>query len=187
MTMDHAQNGVSVTTPPDAPDIADLGTADLLALRVELREHISWLFHEKSRLGGILRALKDGDAVAVTSDERTVRHQRRLANLEITAKSALLDRIKLRLFALQNAPRPKGEAVPRSTASTPDERAARLAQLDAAGPDRLLLRVAIVVRRVLDAAGGDMLAEEERRTLGDLSFYLRQKFGKPRVRESSLP
>jgi len=185
--MDHTQNGVSAAPTSDAPDIDALNTSELLALRIEIREQISRLFIEKQRLNGQIHAVGTGTAWAGTPDERWLRAARRTMNTAITDKTLLLDRIKLRLFALQSEPRPKNPPSPGSTATTPDERAARLAQLDEAGPDRLLLRVAIVVRRVLDVAGGDMLAEEERRTLGDLSFYLRQKFGKPRVRETSLP
>jgi len=164
-----------------------MDTPELLALRVELRDQISRLFTEKQRLNGQIHAVGQETAWAGTPNERWLRAARRTMNTAITDKTLLLDRIKLRLFTLQNAPRPKGEPSPRSTATTPDERAARLAQLDEAGPDRLLLRVAVVVRRILDAAGGEMLAEEERRTLGDLSFYLRQKFGSPKARETSAP
>lgn len=184
--MDDTRNGVSAATTPIAIDIDAMGTAELLALRVGLREQISRLFMEKQRLNGQIRALGDGTAWAGTPDERWLRAARRTMNTSITDKTLLLDRIKLRLFTLQNAPRPKGEPQAPSTATTPDERAARLARLDDAGPDRLLLRVAIVVRRVLDATGSDMLGEEERRTLGDLSFYLRQKFGKPAARERGM-
>lgn len=160
----------------DGLDIDALGTTDLMELRVELREHISRQFAEKARLGGILRALEDGEAVGGAGAERTLRHQRRLVNLDITAKSALLDRVKLRLFALQPTPRPKSP--PTAPPSTADERAARLAALDRDGPDGLLLRAMAVLRRHLDATGTDTLSEDDRRTLGDLSFYVRQKYGK---------
>jgi hypothetical protein len=44
-------------------------------------------------------------------------------------------------------------------------------------PDRLLLRLVMVTRRVIDVAGLEMLDEAERQVLRDVSGYLRTKYG----------
>ncbi|HEY5420159.1 MAG TPA: hypothetical protein VIL10_05445 [Marmoricola sp.] len=44
-------------------------------------------------------------------------------------------------------------------------------------PDRLLLRLVMVTRRVIDVAGLEMLDEAERQVLRDVSRYLRTKYG----------
>ena len=44
-------------------------------------------------------------------------------------------------------------------------------------PDRLLLRLVMVTRRVIDVAGLEMLDEAECRVLRDVSGYLRTKYG----------
>jgi hypothetical protein len=44
-------------------------------------------------------------------------------------------------------------------------------------PDRLLLRLVMVTRRVIDVAGLEMLDEAERQVLRDVSAYLRSKYG----------
>lgn len=47
-------------------------------------------------------------------------------------------------------------------------------------PNRLLLRLVMVARRVIDVAGVDMLDEAERQVLRDVSRYLRVTYGRTR-------
>jgi hypothetical protein len=158
-------------------EVAGLGTPELLALRNSLRERISLLFAEKSRLNGLIRAAEDGESLPGADDARTLRHRRRIVNAEITERSATLDDVKLRLFTLQAPPKAKIPVDPQRQTTT-EERAARLAQIEADGPDALLLRAARVLHHALDAYGVDRISEDDRRTLREISFYLRQKFGK---------
>lgn len=45
-------------------------------------------------------------------------------------------------------------------------------------PNRLLLKLVMVTRRVIDVAGVEMLDEAERQVLRDVSRYLRTTYGR---------
>jgi hypothetical protein len=180
----------STQTVPIASDVEALDTAGLLAERVALRQCISLLVAEKARINGLIRAIESGRVAPMEGQEDSLRRQRRVVNQEITERSLALDRVKLRLFELQQPPRsetPRPAGSERTPATTLASRAERLAALEAGGPDVLLLRVQRAVGRIIDLLGSpEEIAEADRRTLGDLSFYLRQRFGSPAARAEAL-
>jgi hypothetical protein len=160
----------------DNDDLAHLNYAELLEERTAVKARIREIVAER--------------AVTGRPDDARYRRWLRGINFEQHQMADRLDQIKLHLARGQQLlaakKTPSGETLPPHQLADLEERRAKLrADLAAAGPDALLLRVRRLLAHILGGVPFEELPldDDDRETLRSVSVYLRARYGTTPTKE----